>query len=211
MIDILDNPSRSIINLYWNEWEGLLKWFLKVFYSGNSTSAVLTLHTPVSMGSVSWDYQSDSASVQVCVRVSLTVWCRLELDGNKDLWTKRHHRQQTKRNGKRRRLEQKTKIKIKNNNQKTLLHYLHLHAEEFCPLPPDWLSERHQPVTYQSGMCGFVWTVTSSSVPPTSSPAPLTHHDRLCHMTRREPQVDHTMLLVLSISFRDNKRQQKGF
>lgn len=39
----------------------------------------------------------------------------------------------------------------------------------------------------------------------------LTHHDRLCHMTRREPEVDRTMLLVLAISFRDNKRQQKGF
>lgn len=30
-------------------------------------------------------------------------------------------------------------------------------------------------------------------------------------MTGREPEIDHTMLLVLSISFRDNKRQQKGF
>lgn len=39
----------------------------------------------------------------------------------------------------------------------------------------------------------------------------LRHHDRLCHMTGREPEVDRTMLLVLAISLRDNKRQQKGF
>lgn len=74
-----------------------------------------------------------------------------------------------------------------------------------------WLTEHHQQVTHQSDLRGFVWAVTSSSVPPTTTPAPLRHHDRLCHMTRREPEVDHTMLLVLSISFRDNKRQQKGF
>lgn len=45
----------------------------------------------------------------------------------------------------------------------------------------------------------------------TTTTPPLRHHDRLCHMTGREPEIDHTMLLVLSISFRDNKRQQKGF
>lgn len=43
---------------------------------------------------------------------------------------------------------------------------------------------------------------------PTTTNPPLRHHDRLCHMTG---EVDHTMLLVLAISFRDNKRQQKGF
>lgn len=56
---------------------------------------------------------------------------------------------------------------------------------------------------------------TSSSVPPLRPPLPpphtLRHHDTLCHMTGREPEVDRTMLLVLAISLRDNKRQQKGF
>lgn len=39
----------------------------------------------------------------------------------------------------------------------------------------------------------------------------LRHHDRLCHITGREPEVVRTMLLVLAISLKDNKRQQKGF
>lgn len=44
-----------------------------------------------------------------------------------------------------------------------------------------------------------------------ATPPPLKHHDGLCHMTGREPEGDRTMLLVLAISLRDNKRQQKGF
>lgn len=47
--------------------------------------------------------------------------------------------------------------------------------------------------------------------PPPLRPHLIRHHDKLCHMTGREPEVDRTMLLVLAISFRDNKRQQKGF
>lgn len=55
-------------------------------------------------------------------------------------------------------------------------------------------------------VCAGKYPAQSQNCDPT-----LRHHNRLCHMTGREPEVDRTMLLVLAISLRDNKRQQKGF
>lgn len=61
-------------------------------------------------------------------------------------------------------------------------------------------------------MCGFVCVCAGEHPAQSHHYEPtLRHHDRVCHMTGREPEVDRTMLLVLAISFRDNKRQQKGF
>jgi len=57
--------------------------------------------------------------------------------------------------------------------------------------------------------CQHVCVLGNIQVSPTATTPPSDIMTE--YMTGREPEVDRTMLLVLAISFRDNKRQQKGF
>lgn len=123
-----------------------------------------------------------------------------------------HHRQQ-KTNQK----TQKEAPEPKKNNYLSWQIPLHLPAWESHPLLFKYKSTYIQCLSIWDvvvcvglfvckRMCAGEHPAQSHHYDPT-----LRHHDRLCHMTGREPEVDRTMLLVLAISLRDNKRQQKGF
>ena len=158
-------------------------------------------------------YRLCNRDVEVCSDVCLYNVMFLKLNEDRDFEirtsqitnrTKRHKRRHLKQN----------KTKQKKKNYQLRQEPLQLHA--WGPVNSYLTASTIRQIFNDL----YVWVcfeckrmcagATSSSVPPLRPP-PLRHHDRLCHMTGREPEVDRTMLLVLAISFRDNKRQQKGF
>lgn len=97
-------------------------------------------------------------------------------------------------------------------NKKNLLFCLHLHAHGHLMCSLKACTPPHQ-LVLTGPVCGCVSGVCAGDHPAQSQPhdPTLRHHDRLRHITGREPEVVRTMLLVLAISLKDNKRQQKGF